>query len=66
MLSNNNWHKLHNFWENHIVNRVFVTFYAMALLVYVSDLEWAIKYSLVHHFSGDANLNFRRCIKPIS
>ena len=66
MLSNNNWHKLHNFWKNHIVNRVFVTFYAMALLIYVSDLEWAIKYSLAHHFAGDANLNFRRCIKPIS
>ena len=42
MLSNNNWHKLHNFWKNHIVNRVFVTFYAMALLICVSDLEWAI------------------------
>ena len=35
-------------------------------LTFISDLLWAIKYSKVHHFADDANLNFSSSIKLIN
>ena len=35
----------------------------LLFLIYINDLHVAIKYSEVHHFADDTNLNFNYCVK---
>ena len=37
ILSSNNWHKLHDFWESYILNHVYVIFYANCPIDYCTN-----------------------------